>query len=64
MEKNQLNSSQHRIVWVDWMRVAACFMVMMVHATEPFYLGGDGSRILTIKHAATRLQSTHTIRCC
>lgn len=47
MEKNQLNPQQQRIVWVDWMRVAACFMVMMVHATEPFYLGGDGSRILT-----------------
>ena len=29
------------------MRVAACFMVVLVHATEPFYLGGDGSQILT-----------------
>ena len=29
------------------MRVAACLMVMVVHATEPFYLGGDGSLILT-----------------
>ena len=36
-----------RVVWVDWMRVAACFMVLLVHATEPFYLGGDGSQILT-----------------
>ncbi|MBQ0122036.1 MAG: acyltransferase [Bacteroidales bacterium] len=33
--------------WVDWMRISACFLVMMVHSTEPFYLGGDGSLILT-----------------
>ena len=28
------------------MRVAACFMVFVVHSTEPFYLGGQGSLIL------------------
>jgi len=39
--------TQQRIVWLDWMRVCACFMVMVVHSTEPFYLGGEGSRILT-----------------
>lgn len=39
--------NSQRIVWVDWMRVAACFMVILVHSTEPFYLGGDGSLILT-----------------
>ena len=33
--------------WIDWMRVAACLMVMVVHSTEPFYLGGQGSLILT-----------------
>ncbi len=37
----------NRVVWVDWLRVAACFMVLLVHATEPFYLGGEGSQILT-----------------
>ena len=36
-----------RTVWIDWMRVAACFMVIIVHSTEPFYLGGNGSQILT-----------------
>ena len=36
-----------REVWVDWMRITACFLVMVVHSTEPFYLGGDGSLILT-----------------
>ena len=35
-----------REIWIDWLRVAACFMVFVVHATEPFYLGGDGSLIL------------------
>ena len=39
--------TDNRVVWVDWMRVAACFMVLLVHATEPFYLGGEGSLILT-----------------
>ena len=39
--------TDNRVVWVDWMRVVACFMVILVHATEPFYLGGDGSQILT-----------------
>lgn len=36
-----------REVWLDWLRVLACFMVMLTHSTEPFYLGGEGSRILT-----------------
>lgn len=36
-----------REIWIDWMRVCACFMVMLVHATEPFYLGGEGARILS-----------------
>ena len=40
-------SESARETWVDWLRVSACFMVFIVHATEPFYLGGDGSLILT-----------------
>ena len=39
--------TENRVVWVDWLRVAACFMVIFVHSTEPFYLGGEGSQILT-----------------
>ena len=38
---------RNREVWIDWLRVAACFMVFVVHSTEPFYLGGDRSLILT-----------------
>lgn len=40
-------TSRTREIWIDWMRVVACFMVIVVHSTEPFYLGGDGSLILT-----------------
>ena len=29
------------------MRVVACFLVMLTHSCEPFYLGGEGSLILT-----------------
>lgn len=34
-----------RYVWVDWLRVIAIFFVIIVHCTEPFYLGGEGSLI-------------------
>ena len=34
-----------RQVWIDWLRVIACFMVMVVHSSEPFYIGGDGALI-------------------
>ena len=40
-------ASRQREEWIDWLRVVACFMVMVVHSTEPFYLGGDGSLVLT-----------------
>lgn len=46
-----MKAETQRTVWVDWMRVAACFMVIVVHSTEPFYLGGEGSRILTAADA-------------
>ena len=46
MQKTLQISGHKREVWIDWMRVAACFMVILVHSTEPFYLGGKGSLIL------------------
>lgn len=36
-----------RQIWIDWLRVTAIFLVVIVHSTEPFYLGGEGSLILT-----------------
>ncbi len=34
-----------RIVFLDYLRVIACFMVILVHSVEPFYLGGQGTLI-------------------
>ncbi len=39
--------SKQREIWLDWLRVTACFLVMATHSCEPFYLGGEGSLILT-----------------
>ena len=41
------NNNAQREIWLDWMRVSACFLVMATHSCEPFYLGGEGSLILT-----------------
>ena len=38
---------KEREIWIDWMRVAACFMVMLTHSCEPFYLGGEGSLVMS-----------------
>lgn len=38
---------KERTVYIDYMRVVACFLVMVTHSCEPFYLGGEGSMILT-----------------
>ena len=40
-----------RVVWIDYLRVAACFLVMFTHCCEPFYLGGEGTLILTASDA-------------
>lgn len=46
MKNDYAISQNKREVWIDWMRTAACLMVILVHSTEPFYLGGNGSLIL------------------
>ncbi len=38
---------EKREIWLDWLRVTACFLVLATHSCEPFYLGGEGSLILT-----------------
>jgi surface polysaccharide O-acyltransferase-like enzyme len=45
-------TTQKRIVFLDYLRVMACFMVMAIHSAEPFYLGGDAPNIT---HIASRL---------
>lgn len=34
-----------RVIFLDYLRVVACMMVILVHACEPFYLGGEGTYI-------------------
>ncbi len=34
-----------RVVFLDWLRVIACFMVMCIHAAEPFYLSGEAPNV-------------------
>lgn len=36
-----------REIWVDWLRVLACLLVMVVHSAEPFYLNGYDTLILS-----------------
>lgn len=40
-----------RIVFLDYLRFIACFMVMLIHACEPFYLGGKGTLIASRENA-------------
>lgn len=35
--------NQQRIVFLDYVRVFACFLVMLVHASENYYGAGDGA---------------------
>ena len=45
--KNE-GTSGGRVVFLDWLRVIACFMVMAIHSSEPFYLGGEAPNITFI----------------
>lgn len=45
------NSSAKRIVFLDYLRAVACFMVILVHCIEPFYLGGEGTYIASYSDA-------------
>lgn len=42
---------RERVVFLDWLRGVACFMVMAIHSAEPFYLGGTEPNIT---HIASR----------
>ena len=57
-------SEPKREVWLDWTRLIACFMVMFVHSTEPFYLGGDGALILTRTDAFWAACCDSLVRAC
>ena len=53
-----------REIWLDFLRVTACFFVMTVHSTEPFYLGGDGTLVLTSADAFWVSLFEGIARCC
>ncbi|MCQ2177224.1 MAG: acyltransferase family protein [Bacteroidales bacterium] len=59
-----MEQKTNRVVWVDWMRVLACLMVMIVHSTEPFYLGGNGALILSESDAWWAAFFDSFVRCC
>lgn len=40
-----MNTTTHRIYFLDYLRVIACFMVILVHCIEPFYLNAEGTYI-------------------
>ena len=54
----------NREIWLDFLRVTACFLVMTVHATEPFYLGGDGTLVLSASDAFWVSVFEGLVRCC
>ena len=50
--------------WVDYLRVFACLMVFVVHSSEPFYLGGEGSLVLTSTDAFWAALMDSLVRAC
>lgn len=48
---HNLSNKTSRITWIDFLRVFAIFLVIIVHSTEPFYLGGPGSYIASCSDA-------------
>ena len=61
------NERAGRIVFLDYLRVVACFMVMAVHATEGFYLGGEAPNVTFVASRSDMLWVTISeclCRCC
>ena len=43
-----MEADRKRVVFLDYLRVVACFMVMAIHSAEPFYLGGEAPDVTAI----------------
>ena len=52
MTPQSATTKPERIVFLDYLRFIACFMVILVHCIEPFYLGGEGTLIKNAGDAA------------
>ena len=46
-----------RVVFVDYVRVFACFLVMLVHASENFY-GAEGSTDMAARNLFWQMRPT------
>ena len=55
--------NRERIIFLDYLRVVACFMVLLVHSIEPFYLGGEGTYIATHSDALWVTFIDSALRC-
>lgn len=44
-------ATNDRIIFLDYLRVVACFMVILVHCIEPFYLNSEGTYIASYNDA-------------
>ena len=49
MKKTVMNNMKPRVVFLDYLRVIAIFMVMLVHACEQYYFGADGGFYISSK---------------
>lgn len=60
-------NDEKRVVFLDWLRVVACLMVMLIHSCEPFYLGGAEPNVTSIASRWDMFWITVTeclCRCC
>ena len=59
ISKGVVKDMKERIVFLDYLRVVACFMVMAIHACEPFYLGGEEGLIAQLKASGFRVKAVN-----
>ena len=57
------NPNSQRIHFLDYLRVVACFMVILVHCIEPFYLGGEGTFVASLSDARWVTFLDSALRC-
>ena len=56
---------KERVVFLDWLRVLACFLVICVHSIEPFYLGGPNGTFIASTSDALWVGLVNSFcRCC
>ncbi len=56
--------TNHRVVFLDWLRVTACFMVILIHSIEPFYIGSTGVSIASEADAFWVTSISSALRAC